>query len=239
MALGEALEQAKVLLEALSRGEYCCLRHGLPYVTPSLLSEQVFCEAKLDIRLSRGDPVEAKPRRELRMLLEALLGARRLLRGARGRYTLSAPLAAVVEELPLVGRPAVLGVENDCVSVVYLLRGRRGRLYPTEVVKGYAYGAMLEELGASCGSLKIAYVAAEKPSELRRAVESLGDPLEPSSLAGEGFEVRVRIYNPLEARNTIAHLAAYWTGRRPPRPRPGPWCVRCPYRSSCPAASLE
>ncbi|NOZ88656.1 MAG: hypothetical protein GXO15_01880 [Crenarchaeota archaeon] len=239
MPLSEALGHAKVLLEALSRGEYCCLRHGLPYVTPSLLSEQVFCEAKLDMRLSRGDPVEAKPRRELRMLLEALLGARRLLRDTGGRYTLSTPLAAVVEGLPLVGRPAVLGVEGDCVSVVYMLRGRRGKLYPTEVVKGYAYGAMLEELGASCGSLRIAYVAAENPSQLRKAIESLEDPLEPASLAGEGFEVRVRIYNPPEARSTIAHLAAYWTGRRPPRPRPGPWCTRCPYRGFCPATSLE
>ncbi len=238
--IARALEEARLILEAVASGEYCCLRHGLPYVTPSLLAEQAFCEMKLHLRLSRGEQAEYR-RSELRLLLEALLGAKRLLRPGdeeRG-VILSTPLAAIVEGLPVIGRPGALAVKGGCIRAIYLLRRRSGRLYPSEIVKGNAYALMADELGAACETLRIAYIQADSAEELREAIKGINDQFNPKSLAGPGSSggIRVLVYNPLEARQQVRYLAAYWLGAREPRPRPGAWCNRCPYRGSCPAFS--
>lgn len=239
MSLLEALERAAQLLEAIARGEFCCLRHGLPYVTPSLLASQAFCEARLDYRLSRGEEEGSPSPNAARAVLQAVLGARRRLRSGDEEkgVVLDTPLAAVVYRIPLVGRPHALAVKGGCVKAVYVAKKGR-RVYTSDRVKANAYASMVKELGMACGTMRIAYLLAESPNEAARLLMSLDDPFNPRPQAGgDSTRLVVEVYDEAEAERLLAPLAAYWLGLRDPSPRPGRWCSQCPYRGICPAAA--
>jgi len=120
----QAMEELRLLVEAIGGGEYCCLRHGLPYLRPSLLARQAFCEMQVELMLRRG--IEKAVYRDERLLVEAVLEAKRRLARVptKPRIAVSMPLAALVNSIPMLGRPDVLLVERG--RVVGLLRLKIG-----------------------------------------------------------------------------------------------------------------
>lgn len=237
----EALEEAAQLLEAISRGEYCCLRHGLPYVTPSLLASQAFCEMKLHISLERGERQGPPGPSAARQLLGVMLRARKRI-GAddavRGTVA-SIPLAALVEGVPVVGRPPAIAFRGGCIRAIYIPKITRApRLYGSDMVKGYAYAATAQSLGLLCDSAKLVYIIGVNEKELLEtllSMERLGfNVFEPRPLPGERRAI-VRVYDDYESAKILSGMLAYWRGERGPRPRPGRHCGKCGYRELCPA----
>lgn len=231
--LEEALERARLLLEAITRGEYCCLRHGLPYVTPSILAGQAFCEARTELEMRLG-PREARPSPSTaRRLLQVLLGAKRRLWG-RESGVLSVPLAAVLHGVPVVGSPPVMVVEDGCVRAIYAVsQTRRRRLYTSHRVRIYAYALLAEELGIMCPGARLAYILAEEPLDAAELVRSLPEPGRPRPMEARGATLHLLAHDPVEEERLLEPLLAYWRGEREPVPRRGPWCAGCPYREDC------
>jgi hypothetical protein len=241
--LEENVERVRVLLDAIARGEYCCLRHGLPYVTPSLLSSQAFCEYKLDMQLASGRLEVPKPS-DARRLVEAILQVRRLIPDeppASGRLALSVPLAAVVDGVAIVGRPHALifsprGLE---AIVVGKLASKPSRVYDTDRVKLYAYAVLAEASGFLVPSTaKLVLVSARQPGELVEALRSLESNELRAGVHG-GAYVHVLAHDPLMEREVVSELLAYWRGLREPRRRVGPWCSGCPFKEQCMEAAYS
>lgn len=233
-SLEEALEATRLLLEAITRGEYCCLRHGLPYVTPGLLAEQVFCEARLDYRLARGEAREPPPSpMQARRLLQALIGAKRRLWTGEER-AVSLPLAALLQGVPVVGRPPVMALNGECVSAIYSVKvSRRPRLYPGDRVKLYTYALLASSNRLLCPDARLATVVVPEPIALQELIHLLPDPAHPRPLQGSAVSIHVLAHDPETEEAMLAPLLAYWRGDRPPKPKPGSWCSRCPYFEIC------
>ena len=238
--LASVIDRVRNVLEAVSRGEYCCLRHGLPYVTPSLLAAQAFCEARLDFQLARGE-VEAPKPSDARVLVEALLRARRIIPREPpkdGRLVLSVPLAAVIDGVAVVGRPHAVVVSSR--GLEYIVAGkissRPGRVYETDRVKLYAYMQLTVGAGFRVHSgAKLVLVAARSAKSLAEALNTIAREGVKPLMVGDGEAyVHVLAHDPQAEVETLSYLLAYWRGLREPRPRPGRWCSSCPFRSLCP-----
>ncbi len=234
--LVEALEHVANLLHAIVHGEYCCLRHGLPYIRVGDLVEQVYCEMRLHYKLAEGVDVEAR-KRELRRLVEFLLEARRRVpaRPTR-RLSLSIPLAALVEGVPVVGRPDTLIIEDGKVrSLVWVKETSRVlRVYERDRIRLYSLGLLVDYSGLPRHQdMRLILVTVESREKLARALEELSSPR-----VGEGYAIHVLAYEREVALSHVAPLLAYWLQLREPTPRPSPWkCSSCPYRSVCQYAS--
>ncbi len=230
----DALEEARLVLEAVIRGEYCCLRHGLPYVTPGLLGEQAFCEKRLDFRLALGEEREPPPSPvQARKLLEAVLGAKRRLWTGR-EEVVTVPLASIVQGVPMAGRPPAMALGEGCVAALYLVKVTgRHRLYPSDRVKAYAYALLAEAAGIACSDMKIAVVTTGEPLGLAELRGLLPEPRRPRPRAGEEAAIHVLAHDPSEEERLLSPLLAYWRMERGPAPRRGPWCGKCPYRDRC------
>ena len=235
--LRNVVERARVLLEAIARGEHCCLRHGLPYVTPSLLASQAFCEYRLDTQLRAGVIGAPRPS-DARRLVEAILQVRRLIPNTpppSGRLALSAPLAAIVDGVPVVGRPhAMLFTSRGLEAIVVgKLTSRPSRVFETDRVKLYAYAVLVEASGFRVpSSARLIVVAARQPRELAEALKTLEANGVRAGVVGEAY-VHVLAHDPLLERDLISRLLAYWKGLREPARKVGPWCNACPFRETC------
>ncbi|ALL00191.1 hypothetical protein Pyrde_0141 [Pyrodictium delaneyi] len=236
LGLEEAIERARILLEAVSRGEYCCLRFGLPYVTPSLLASQVFCEKKLEYSLlNESEDEKAKRVSEARKLVEVLLEARRHLPRQLDRFTLSFPVAAVVEGVPIIGRPHAVYFEDGHVAAIVLgkITMRPSKLYDSDRVKLYAYALTLAYAGFPLTSrTRLVLVAAKDNKKLIDALSSL-DPGSARPFRGDGAAIHVLAHDVHVELETVSNLLAYWKGNRASTARQGPWCSSCPFRELC------
>jgi hypothetical protein len=232
--LVEAMEKLRQLLEALGAGEVCCLRHGLPYVTASDLVRQATCEMRLHLDYSQGRLVEPR-RRELRLLVEAVLRARRSLpKLLPRRLALSLPLAGIVEGVPLVARPdAIVVLDGRVEAIVWAKVSPRPRLGWLDRLRLYAIG-----LAADYGGLplredaKLVLVAARTREALVHGLEAVRDE-GARPLATSDYAIHVLAYDRAVALETLAALLAYWRGEREPAPRPSKLCSSCPYRDTC------
>ncbi len=200
-----------------------------------MLAEQVFCEARLDLRLTTGLEERKPSPSRARLVLETLLEARRKLPPRRDEvFTLSVPIATVLQGVPIVGRPPAAVFRGNCVAALYAARqSRRHKLYPGDRVKLYTYAAMLNSLGLMCNDARLALLVGVAPEDIYRALIILGDATHPRPVASGGFTVHVLAHDPGVEEETLAPLLAYWRGERAPRPRRGPWCSSCPVKEDC------
>ncbi|ABM80282.1 hypothetical protein [Hyperthermus butylicus] len=231
------LEATRQLLEAIAQGEYCCLHHGLPYVTPGLLANQAFCEMRLELGFLSGEVEAPRKPSDARVLVEAVLQARRLLpRKLVERLALSTPVAALLQNVPVIGRPHAILLAHGRVEAIVIgkITSRPSRLYHSDRVKLYAYAQLLEAAGFRLTpGTKLVLAAAHSPRELAEALKVLENEIKPASL-GNSY-IHVLAHDPAAEEELLAPLLAYWRGEKPAQPRPGPWCSTCPYRSKCPA----
>jgi len=236
----ERLEEQRLLLEAISRGEYCCLRHGLPYVTPSILSSQVLCERKAIQELLASDrkpgPNEAKE------LVHVILRAKRTLpRVLPDYFSLDAPLAALIQEVPIIGRPHSIVFVNNRVSAVIVAKitTKPERFYLSDRVKLYAYGLLAARAGLPLSSrTRLVLVTAKDKARLVDVLTQVyrwirsGASIPPK---GRGYRVHFMAHDEAVEEEMLAPLLAYWRGERGERIEPGPWCRYCPVADSCEA----
>ncbi len=233
MELLEALEKQKQLLDAISSGEYCCLRHSLPYVTVSDLALQAYCEMRLHLALARGAVGEPR-RRELRLLVEAVLKASKRVRGDCDNIALSIPVAGVVEGVPVVGRPDAILVRGGRVSAIVWAKVSK-RLKPAmwDRVRLLALALVADYGGLPMTNpTHLVLVVGETPSAVKKGLQAL---IVGEDLVGSDYTIYQMVYDRLDALKWVAPLLAYWRGEREPRPRPSRGCSKCPYRDVCPA----
>lgn len=146
------------------------LRHGNPLVYVSDISEQFYCEKKVELTYKLGK-VETQAMQEGTKLHEEITKMekatlQRIIEGIAHRPFCSARfgLAAEVEELPVVGVPDVLGFFAGRACFVLELKTfgtRIFRLYPNHAVQAKLYGLLLEAMGFDCSKLLL-YVAGVK-----------------------------------------------------------------------------
>ncbi len=234
--LREGIEEARNALEAISSGEYCCLRYGLPYVRVSDIVMLAYCPLRLHYHMETYSEREiARRKAELRILVKALLEARRGLESS-GRLFLSLPLAAVIEGVPVIGRPDVLIVENCKVKGVVVVKKtmRVGKVYFEERVKLYLYGLLVDYSPLpSANTLSLLFI--KTPPE--KTVDALLQLREGLS-SGNGYSVYRFVYDRADALRAVDVLLKYWAGEWvEPKPRPAPSkCMKCPFSNKCWAA---
>ncbi len=231
------IERIRMLLEAISKGEYCCLRHGLPYVTVGELVRQSLCEMRLHLEYTRGVDVEAR-RRELRLLVEAVLEARRRIPPGFSDGVISLPLAAVVEGVPITGRPDSIVVRSGRVEAIVWAKVGSLRLKMWDRIRLYTLGLLVDYAEVpTTHTLHLVLVAAREPGKLVEPLKTIRSELRP--IAGEGYMVHVLVYDKDTALKYVGPLLAYWRGEREPVPRPSKACSSCPYRDTCPYSLNE
>ncbi|NPA05479.1 MAG: hypothetical protein GXO09_05240 [Crenarchaeota archaeon] len=235
--LGEALEEERLLLEAIGRGEYCCLRHGLPYVRVSMMVGQLLCERRLDYELSEGR-IEVHVRELMRLLRPLLASARSLAGCSGGRLVVSMPVAALIDRVPVVGRPDAILFEDCRVAAIVRLKEaeRASRL---DEARLRLYGLLVDYSPLPHAEpLRLIEVCSVDRRVLAEALLALrGGGIE-GLKAVEGCRVYSWIYDRGSALQLFSRLAGYWLGLRAPMPRPGRLCMECRWRGVCSAGGL-
>ncbi len=234
MNIYEALENAQLYFEAISKGEYCCLRHGLPYVTPYLLAEQTFCEMRLHLRLLRGDIPDKINNSIARELLKIMLNIKSRLPKliVSKEFFLSIPLAAVVNNVPILGRPPAIHVENGCADTIYIVKTSPSlRIYHSDIVKGFAYSLIVYKTALSCKDLKIVYIVTRETKHIIKAIRMIKGE---ESVPNKEIRVVKKIFDYYEAMKILSPLLAYWLETRNPQPVKSSYCMKCTYKDLCP-----
>lgn len=232
------LEEQQLILEAISRGEYCCLRHGLPYVTPSILASQVICEKKAihELLESRYKPVANEAKQLVKLILQTKSKLPRIL---PDYFSLDIPLAAIIQDVPVIGRPHSIVFINGTVSAIVVGKrtNRPERLYLSDRVKLYTYGLLASRAKLPLHSrTKLVLVAAKTNKDLIEATKHVyqwlknGASLPPK---GRRFTIHFIAHDESVEEEILAPLLAYWRGEREEHIEPGPWCSACPLSSSC------
>ena len=234
------LEEQRLLLEAISKGEYCCLRHGLPYVTPSILASQTLCERKAihELLSSPRKPVSNEAKELVKIILNT---KKKLPRMLPEYFSLDAPLATIIQGVPVIGRPHSIVFVKGFVQAIVIGKktSRPERLYLSDRVKLYAYGLLASRAGLPLGSrTRLVLVAARDNQHLIEAIKSAhqwlraGASLPPRS---RSYTVHFLVHDEGVEEEALAPLLAYWRGDREEYVEPGPWCRSCPLRDSCSA----
>jgi len=235
----QAMEELRLLLEAVGGGEYCCLRHGLPYLRPSLLARQAFCEMQVELMLRKG--VERVVYRDERLLVEAVLEARRRLVRvpAQPRIAISAPLAALVDGIPMLGRPDALLIERGRVVGLLRLKVGSNRVSHSDLVRLYSYGLMVDYSPLpSRENLSLLLVVANSKTDAVEKLQALKQAFEDGKPLYRVDGVRLFAYDRGYALHLLSPFLQYWIGAREPRASPSPTkCSRCELRLVCPVHS--
>jgi len=233
--LEETIERVRLLLEAVSRGEYCCLRFGLPFVTPSLLASQVFCEKKLEYTLINEHDPGARRISEARKLVEVLFEAKRRIPRHTDTFVLSIPVAAVVEGVPIIARPHAVYFDAGRVAAIVVgkISTKPWRMYGSDKVKLYAYALTLAYAGFPLTSRTELILAAAEDNRKLIGILSSVDLSSVKPIADNGAALHVLVHDLDAELEAISPLLAYWREERKPTARRGSWCTRCPYYGSC------
>jgi len=235
----QAMEELKLLLEAVGGGEYCCLRHGLPYLRPSLLARQAFCEMQVELMLHKG--VEKVVYRDERLLVEAVLEARRRLVRvpSRSRIAISIPLAALIDSIPMLGRPDALLVEKGRIVGLVRLKIGSNRVSRGDLVRLYSYGLIVDYSPLpSKENLDLLLVVANSKTDAIRKLQTLRQAFESSKPLYRVEGVHLFAYDRGYALQILSPYLQYWIGSRDPQASPSPTkCSRCELRVECPLHS--
>ncbi|MET1101260.1 MAG: hypothetical protein ABWW69_02105 [Pyrodictiaceae archaeon] len=240
-SLIEAIEELRTLIEAIRAGEYCCLRYGLPYIKVSDIMMLYYCGAKLDfaMRLGREEGQRARLR-ELRVLAEALLRAKgRISEAACSKGFVSIPLAAIVEGIPIIGRPDSIMIEKCRVKSLIWLNMTKNvrRIREWHRVRMYLLGLIADYSPLPVDNDVDLYIvnfsstlAARKALQQLREGEGAG--------CGDDYCVIRLVYDRGVALGSTGGILRYWVDETiKPIPRPASTkCSLCEFRNICPYA---
>ena len=232
----QAMEELRLLVEAIGGGEYCCLRHGLPYLRPSLLARQAFCEMQVELMLRRG--IEKAVYRDERLLVEAVLEAKRRLARVptRPRITVSMPLAAQVNSIPMLGRPDVLLVERGRVVGLLRLKIGSSRVSRGDLARIFSYGLMVDYSPLpSRENLSLLLLVADSKTSAIERLQALKQAFENGKPLYHVGGVHLFTYDRDHALHFLSPLLQYWVGAREPLASPShAKCSRCELGWACP-----
>ena len=147
------------------------LRHGKPYAIVSDISEQFYCEMKVEMELRygraetemkrKGEEIHEELLRMEKAELEDFINGIKLSR----LYPASLPLAAEVEGIPIIGKPDCVAFSRGCPAFVSELKTFGGgifRLHNDHVVQAMIYALLLEEMGFDCSRTTLHIVGARR-----------------------------------------------------------------------------
>ena len=235
----QAIEELRLLLEAIGGGEYCCLRHGLPYLRPSLLARQAFCEMQVELMLRKG--VERVVYRDERLLVEAVLEAKRRLARVptKPRIAVSMPLAALVNNIPMLGRPDALLVEKGRVMGLLHLKIGSNRVLRSDLARLFSYGLMVDYSPLpSRENLSLLLLIADSKTSAIEKLQALKQAFEDNEPLYRVEGVRLFAYDRGYAFHFLSPFLQYWIGAREPLASPiRTKCSRCELGWACPAYS--
>ncbi len=232
------------------------LRHGLPFVAASAMTRQYYCELKVEHGFAKGEiPTEAK--REGDVLHERLLEMKKttvegVVKNIEKQrvYAASFPLASVVGDIVLAGRPdAVIFVLGKPAFIVELKTtlGDPSILYPDQEFQAGIYGIILDYMGFDCRNLSLAIVRWQRKDPVtekqRKAFLSLAMLALPSNrpkLIEEAFkgmaQVHLISYKKDGIVQQIEWAKEYWLSKREPLPTKNRLkCKACEFNTTCPS----
>ncbi len=162
-------------LEALKEKQP--LRHGNPLVYVSDIAGQFYCEKKVELTYKLGK-VETQAMQEGTKLHEEITKMekatlQRIIEGIAHSpfYYAHFPLAAEVEELPVVGVPDIIGfLVGGGVCFVLELKTfgtKIFRLHPNYAVQAKVYGLLLDAMGFDCSKLLLYVTGVKRGNKCR------------------------------------------------------------------------
>lgn len=147
------------------------LRHGSPFVFVSDISEQFYCEKKVELTYKLGK-VETQAMQEGTKLHEEITKMEkatleRIIEGIANAPLFSArfPLIAEIEGLPVCGVPDAMGFFAGTAYLVLELKtfeARIFRLHSNRAVQAKIYGLLLDEMGFDCSKLLLYIVGVRR-----------------------------------------------------------------------------
>jgi len=150
------------------------LRHGKPYLSVWEISEQFYCEMKVEMENKYGE-VKTEAKNEGKDIHGELLKMEEaeiedIIEGIRSVqfYQTSLPLLAEVEGVPVIGRPDCVVFDRGYPAFIYELKtfnAKTFRLHDDRKVQAMIYALLLEEMGFDCSRISLHVVG------MRREIE--------------------------------------------------------------------
>lgn len=200
-------------------------------LTGSMLSDQLYCELRLDYFIKRGEyRVSAKPGIP-RVIVEEILLKRG--HGRFRRYTIKGTVDGVMVHISpdaiLLDRRGPKALIKAVIrNPPRILERDQAPLELAAVILSQSQG--VEELAGII-------VVAANADFLREALRELLKR-GPSPAKGPGWVIGYRVLDPIISHERISRLLSYWLGARKPQPNPSPnKCSACIYNDQCPAGS--
>ncbi len=233
--IAEELEELANLVEAVRRGEYCCLRYGLPYVRASDIASLALCPLRKHYEiLNYTDDITGRAKNSLQLLARAILKAKKTVPEKR-KFFLDTPIASIIQGVPVIGRPTALLI-NDC-KVVGILLARQRRfnkpsLYDRILLQVYA--ALVDYSPLTSTTTIKAYLVQADGDTLTTLLRRLAGLQEENNWRQMG--IISLVYERSDFLNKYHRLLDYWKNPEiKPLPNPSPQrCKTCPYYSECP-----
>lgn len=232
-----------------SAREGIALRHGVTHVAVSDIASVHFCELKLDHRYTIGEIPSADAAAGT-ALHEELIESQ-MVPVARediieeidrgGEVDVSLGLEAVVEGLPIRGRPdwVCFSDRRPCWVVELKTTGKPVESpFPDHLAQAQLYGLLLEETGFDCSGLQVAVVYRQRGrlSDEERA-GFLTEVTAQLRTRGNGAGVHTASYQRERALAEVRRVRSYWFGDRAARPSASRGkCASCAYGNWCPAS---
>ncbi len=236
--LRERIEKVRELLSEVSHGSFCCLRYGLPYITVSDIVEQSLCEHKVILKYHSSSHKQRV--RELRKLV-SMLGRLFMANDTRKCTALSIPLAAVVEGVPIIGRPDLLiFVREKLAGIVWSrIGGDLTKVRPWERVRLYALGLLADYAGLGTRDTNLFLITAKDRKDIAKGLRIVLARLGCINTRIDSIEASVAIHRMVYDRDIaldyIGRFLTLWITERGPQ---GPFypglCKNCAMSSSCP-----
>ena len=202
-------------------------------LTGSMLSDQLYCELRLDYSIRQGEyRVPVKPGTPRAIVEEILL---KQGHGRFRRYTIKGVIYDIVVH---ISPDAILLGRRGPKALIKAVIRNPPRVLERDLAPLELAAAVLSQSQGVEGLAGIIVVAANADF-LREALRELLK-MKPSPAKGPGWVIGYRVLDPLISRERVSKLLSYWLGVRKPQPNPSPnKCSICVYSNRCPAHSSQ
>jgi len=238
------LEELHNLIEYIGKGGYCCLRYGLPYIKASDIADLVYCPQKKHYDLTLGSNTSTQRMREARIVAEMVLKARKRVKTVMEKQYISIPLASVINNVALIGRPDIVIIENCKIYGVLVAKKteNHNKVYAREKLYLKTLGVIAEKSPLpSSQNMRLYLIKASGSRELVQAVKRFKRGELKTTTCTPDYCVYVYYHEPEIVHRDLARLLAYWIDSTlAPKALPSKSkCIRCPYHHICPFSAKQ
>lgn len=255
-------QKMKGIRQEILSGKVPTLRHDIPFVCASDISEQYYCEMKVELRYRLGERpselMETGVEAHKDLLKEAEkaqhLEVWGVIASGEGLFANTLTLAEY-NGIPIPGRPDWIYFRDRRPILVFEYKFRTGRIrpYSSDHVQAGIYSWILKELGFDITELKYALVISpqlckgcEKMRGIHKFILDMNARGVNMMKICECAKVRGRepwgyIYSPdySEIEEELRWALEYWRSERNPIPTSNRnKCKKCGHRNECPALKV-